>query len=491
MSRFRTCSLAFLVLLGAWPVATSANWPQFRGPAGNGLAAGKDRLPVQFGPGKNVLWKVPLPPGLSSPCIWGDRIFLTGRDPKGKKLETLCLDRRTGRTLWRKTAPADKLEKVHHTSSTAASTPATDGERVYVYFGSYGLLCYDFAGKELWKVPLPVPSTTYGSATSPVVAEGLLLIKRQGNDSSFLALNPRTGAIVWKKEKLPFDAGYALPLIVPHKDGSEVVIQGDRGIRAYALKDGKERWSRTGLFCAAIPTPIAAEGLLFFVVQYPGGDRDEPLKLPTFDDLLKKYDKNKNGKLERDEVKDVVLYSRDGVTSAGDIKLTSLFGFLDRNRDGSIDRFEWGLARLSLSFLRNSLLAVRPGARGALDNKHIAWQDSNSLPEIASPLCYQGRLYLVKHTPRGGIVSCLQAKTGKLLYRQRLGAAGLFYASPVAGDGKIYVPSLRGTVVVLEAGDKFKVLARNDLGEAIGATPALVDGVIYVRTDKHLYAFKE
>ena len=146
------------------------------------------------------------------------------------------------------------------------------------------------------------------------------------------------------------------------------------------------------------------------------------------------------------------------------------------------------LARLATGFLSNTLLAVRPGVKGAMSSKDIAWTEKNSLPEVSTPLCYQGRLYLVKHL---GILSCLDAKTGKLHFRQRLGAGGMYYASPVAGDGKVYVPSLRGVVVVLKASDKLEVLARNDLGEAIGATPAALDGVLYVRTDRHLYAFKE
>ncbi len=484
----RRLALFVLAALLGPALALEAHWPQLRGPGGEGVAKGKDKFPTQFGPAKNVLWKVSLPSGWSSPCIAGDRIFVTGFDAKTKKLETLCLDRLTGKMLWRNEAPVKKLESVHKTSSVAASTPASDGERVYVYFGSYGLLCYDLAGKELWKLPLPATRVRFGSGTSPVVAEGALLIKVQGEASSLLALDPRTGAVRWRKDRLPFEAGYSLPLVVPHKEGSEVILHGEKGIRAYALKDGKERWSRGGMFCTAVASPLAAEGLLFFVVQFAGGDSDDRLALPSFDALLKKYDKNKNGKLERDEVKSVVLYSRDGMTSEGDVKLGDIFSDIDRNKDGAIDRFEWTVARIGVGTIRNALLAVRQGARGELKSKDVVWQDDRSLPEVSSPLCYQGRLYLIKH---GGIVSCLDARTGKLLFRQRLGATGLFYASPVAGDGKVYVPSMRGTVVVLKASDKLEVLARNDLSEPIGATPALVGGTIYLRTEGHLYAFRE
>src|SRR5262245_55086895 len=166
---WQAAGLALALGLGATAGAGEANWPQFRGPDGRGVAEGKAKLPAKFGPTTKVLWKTALPAGWSSPCVWGTRIFLTGFDPKTKKLETLCLDRAKGGVLWRKAAPADALEKVHTTNSPAAATPATDGERVYVYFGSYGLLCYDLKGKELWKKPLPTPKTRFGSGTSPVV----------------------------------------------------------------------------------------------------------------------------------------------------------------------------------------------------------------------------------------------------------------------------------------------------------------------------------
>jgi outer membrane protein assembly factor BamB len=119
-------------------------WPQFRGPNSSGIGGGKP--PVQFGPGQNVQWKTPVGSGLSSPIICAECVFLTDFDPTSQKLATLCIDRRTGNILWRRAVAVEKIEKVHQLSSPAAATPATDGERVYVYFGSYGLLCYDLDG---------------------------------------------------------------------------------------------------------------------------------------------------------------------------------------------------------------------------------------------------------------------------------------------------------------------------------------------------------
>ncbi len=493
-----------MVRLSAWPAALflvlvlaagclhagDAGWPQFRGPGGEGIAPDGVKYPVSFGPDRNVLWKTPLPAGLSSPCIWGERIFLTGFDTKTRKLETLCLDRKSGKVLWRQAAAVKNIERVNHSNSPAAATPATDGERVFVYFGSCGLVCYDLAGNELWKKEVPAAGTRFGSATSPVVAGDVVLLKCQGGRSSLLALKGRTGDVLWKKDWSGGDVGYSLPLVHGGKDATEVIVHGEMGIRAYDLKDGKERWTIGGMRCQAVPTPIVAEGLLYFVVQFAGGDLDDKLKVPSFDELLKKYDKNKDGKLSRDEVKDVVLYSRDGVTKEGDIKLAHFFSTVDLNRDGYISRFEWGLVS-TVSMLapsNNSVLAVRPGGKGNVTYSHVAWRDRNSLPEVASPLVYRGRLYLIKD---GGILSCLEAKKGKLLFRKRLGSVALYHASPVAADGKVYVASARGVVLVLRAADKLEVLARNDLKEAIRATPAAVGGVLYVRTEGHLYAFRE
>jgi outer membrane protein assembly factor BamB len=157
--------LSVTLLCHAAAGAEPANWPQFRGPNGSGLSPDDQPAPLHFGPNTNRLWQTPLPRGHSSPCIWGDRIFVTGFDATNKSLETLCLERVNGKILWRKTAPALELEKsLHEFSSPAASTPATDGARVYLYLGGYGALAYDFKGEELWKRPLPMPPKDYGNA---------------------------------------------------------------------------------------------------------------------------------------------------------------------------------------------------------------------------------------------------------------------------------------------------------------------------------------
>lgn len=471
--------------------ATSAatRWPQFRGPGGAGVAADGMKLPASFGPDKNVLWKMALPAGHGSPCVWDDRIFLTGFDRDKKQLATLCLERKSGRLLWSKAAAAQTIEKVHSTSSPATATPVTDGRRVYVYFGSCGLLCYDFDGNELWKHPLPVASTRFGTGTSPVLAGEAVLVKCLGPTPSLLAVAADTGKQLWKVDNPRCGVGYSPPLVQGAGPDAEVVVHGETGVACFDLKDGKERWASLGLMASAIPLPVAAEGLIFVVSQIPGGDLDDRWKLPPFDELLKKYDQDKDGRLSRQELpKDLVLFSRGDPKGVGDITLNSVISFIDRDNDGFVSRFEWFAGSTMASMLSNTLVALRPHAAGAGKPPEVAWREKASLPEVPSPVYYRGRLYLVRNR---GLLSCWNTKTGKLLYEERVGATGNYYASPVAGDGKVYVCSAAGVVTVLEAGDTFRVLSKSDLGEPILATPALVDGKVYLRTEGHLYAFAE
>src|SRR5947207_3819242 len=142
----RTCfvllaTAALSISAGAAEKGGKASWPQFRGPDASGIGEGKP--PVQFGPGQKVLWKTPVGAGISSPIVWADRVFLTEFDRPNKQFATVCIDRRTGKILWRRTVTAAEIEKVHEVSNPAAPTPVTDGASVYVYFGSYGLVSYD------------------------------------------------------------------------------------------------------------------------------------------------------------------------------------------------------------------------------------------------------------------------------------------------------------------------------------------------------------
>ena len=403
-------------------------WPQFRGPNSAGLGEGTP--PVHFGPAQNVRWKTAVRPGLSSPIVWEGRIFLTEFDKAGKQLSTLCIDRRTGKILWRKTVSPNQIEEVHEISSPAGSTPVTDGERVYVYFGSYGLIAYDFDGNQKWERQLPLPENPYGAVASPILVGDLLVVNHQGKEAYLLALNRRDGQTVWKTDRSHFQYGWSTPVYWRHDGIDEIVVLGgdfspNQRLMAYNLKDGAERWWVGGLPPCGKSTPVIGGGMLFFAAP------------------------------------DIILE-----TAAE-----------KRNPERAAQIYANNQARV---------MAVRPGSKGELTQSEIAWSEKKGVPGVPSPLYYNGRLYTIQN---GGIVYSRVANTGELVYTGRVGAPGYYYSSPVAADGRIYISSEEGVVVVLDAGAEFKILATNRLDGAILATPALVDENIYVRTENQLYAF--
>jgi outer membrane protein assembly factor BamB len=163
------------------------------------------------------------------------------------------------------------------------------------------------------------------------------------------------------------------------------------------------------------------------------------------------------------------------------------FSQMDFNKDGVVTPAEWEGMRELFAKAGNALLAIRPGGKGDLTTTHVAWKSTRSLPYVSSPLYYKGRIYTVKN---GGLASAYDAKTGKVLFQdERVGAAGDYYSSAVAADDRIYVASQNGILLVLAAKDYLDVLARNNLGEPVMTTPAIVNGKLYARTAGHLYAF--
>ncbi|MCP4708487.1 MAG: PQQ-binding-like beta-propeller repeat protein [Planctomycetes bacterium] len=461
-------------------------WSQFRGVSGLGVAADEKELPVEFGKSKNLIWRCELPKGISSPCIYGDRIFVTSY--AAGKLETIGIDRGTGEILWRQAAEAEKIERVHQVSSPAVPTAATDGERIYVYFGSYGLLCYDFEGKEVWNKPLPMPVGVYGTGSSPILAGDTLILNcDSAQDSYMIALKCEDGETVWKIDRSQFIDGWATPMYWKRGEVEEVIVMGTTRLVAYDLKDGSERWSVAGLTDVPCCTAVRADGTLF-ITSFNMGRNPEIGGITIFDKMLEKYDENDDKQLDFDEIPgDFIILPRVGSEGEGDIPLNAFYPMLDESKDKQLSVDEWKKLEGFLEGMNNenALMAIKPGG-GEEKAGEILWRYNLGVPEVPSPLYYQGRVYMVMS---GGLVSCVDAVTGEQKFQGKLGASGAYYSSPVAGDGKIYVASIRGDITVFEAGDELKVLAKNLLRERTSATPAIVDGVIYVRTEKALYAF--
>ncbi len=491
---FSFAGLVGSISLAAATASVSAGWPQFRGPNGSGIASDDRAAPTDFGANQGLLWQTELSSGHSSPCIWGDRIFLTGFTAETKKLETICLDRTNGKILWRQPTPDVAIEKpVHKFSSPAASTPATDGERVYVYFGSYGILAYDFAGKEVWTRPLPTPPTHYGTASSPIVSGDLVLLQRDGNstNSQLLALEAKTGQTRWTAERPLSGESFSTPMIWKNGGKEEVIAVGNARLAAYDLRDGKERWWAPGISFQPIGVAVAGEGLLFASSSGVAGE-SEPPYIGTWEEILGKFDANKDGQLAKDEVPEnaTFIWRKDVPKEVRGNTIPYrwfLFDFFEGGKDGIFTATDWKEVEEFTAKNQNTLMAIRPGGSGNVASTHTPWKAGRGIPDMPSPLYYRGRVYLVMD---GGRLTTYEAKTGKIvLDRERLGASEQFASSPVAAGGNIYVASVTGKVVVIKAADTLEVLAINDLAESIVATPAIVAGRLYVRTAGHLYAF--
>jgi outer membrane protein assembly factor BamB len=461
------------------------HWGQFRGPNG-GVSTENKPLPVTFNENTNLIWKTPLGHGHSSPCVWGDRIFLTAI--ANNELETHCIDKHTGKTLWKKAAWYEFIERVHRVNSPASPTPVTDGKRVYVYFGSSGLLCYDFEGNEVWSRIMRTPPNLYGTSSSLLLAKGrLIFLDDNQRNSSLEAINPENGKTIWKVDRKEFKAGWSTPMLWNNDGVDEILVYGVWWLKAYDLKDGSERWSFPGLTDEPIIVPSTGDGLVY-LTSYNMKSNPEVIGLPEWKDLVKEYDRDGDGELTFSEAKaNKSILSRFDADGEGDHPLWGFHRFLDADKSGKVNEKEWAkmIAFLNSFKQENALMAVKPGVKEGEETK-VVWKHEKGVPECPSPLLYNGRIYMVKN---GGMISCLDSKTGELKYQDRLGAGGPYYASLITGDGKIFAASRRGVVTVFEAGDKLNVLARNDLKERIMATPAILDGKLYIRTENNLYAF--
>ena len=416
-----------------------------------------------------------MPPGHSSPCIWADKIVLTGL--ADDKLITFCVSRTDGHELWRIAAPAQKIEATHRIGSPAAPTPCTDGRLVYVYFGSFGVLAYDWNGKEVWRKPLPAPVVEFGTGASPILAdEKIIIVADQDVGSYLLALDAKTGAEVWRVDRSEFRRSFSTPLVWRHDGLEELIVAGSLWVRSYDLKDGRQRWSARGMARVSNASPVAADGLLFVSSWNVGGDEDDRVVMEPFEAFAAVNDTSKDGILIRDEF------------PKGPVK--DRFSQMDADKDERVTKAEYEMMRSMFAEAANQLFAIKPGGSGDITDTHVVWQVSKHLPYVSSPVVANGRVFTMKN---GGLASCYDARSGSPIYQaERVAAPGDYYSSAASADGRIYVASQRGTVVVLDSASiTLKVLARNELHAAIFASPAIVDGVIYLRTDKHLFAFGE
>lgn len=466
-------------------------WPNFRGPNCSGVAAPDQNPPIIFSPDKNILWKTNLPEGHSSPCIWGDNIFITGFNEEGKLLKMFCLNRKNGTIKWEKNISVKEFEPDNSLNNPATATPATDGERVYFYFSSYGILCYDFDGKLKWELPLLIPKSHHGMGTSPIVTGDLVFLNFLGqwDDPRLLAINKYNGSTVWKYS-LPkrdnYDGdSYSTPVI--YKD--QAIIYTSDDVAGYDIKTGQRIWRFAIGVYDAVCTPVIGKDIIYTAGHSTFGNPDMLAQLPDFSKIAAKYDKNGDSLIDINEIKDFyfLMYPEKPEISVK-VYVSDYFGMVDKDNSGSFNRTEWKqlIDYLGSFYAKEGIKAIKLGGEGDVTLANNLWNNPELASHVSSPLYYNNHVYMIRD---GGIISCFDAENGRVLYRGKTGAAGAYFSSPVAARGRIYIASRNGIVTVIDAGDKMKILAQNNLGENITATPAVVDNKLYLRTAKSLYAF--
>lgn len=443
------------------------DWAQFRGGNAKGVSSSKG-LPAEFSAEKNIAWKARVGDGVGSAIIKDGVVYASGM-AGDSKAAMHAFDAATGAAKWRTEFETGTLPRITPPNSHAAATPATDGERVYIHFSTIGLLAFDCAtGKEAWRYSMPRPAylMDWGAASSPIVHDGMVIFCQDDDLTPFLvAVDAKTGKKKWKTQRKDMLAGYAVPVICL----GDIVVAGSGKMKGYDPATGAEKWTCNTLLRTIMTTPVVHDGIIYIAVQ-SYGDSTRTLKHA----LLEWLDTNQDKILARDETPK---------------EFHERFDASDKNKNGLIDPDEIDTAFQSPDNMAaggNIIQAIKGGGSGDVTKTHLLWNvDAKTPSNIASPLLYNGRLYLVKS---GGMSSCYDAKDGKTLWdRSRLGNFGDYFASPVAADGKVYFAGKNGFIVVLEDGPQMKVLGKHDLGEEIIATPSIADGRMVVRTRENLF----
>ncbi len=441
----------------------------------HGLAPEGMVLPTEFDEGEERLWRLELPPGISTPCLCGDSIFVTTYVAESKELATVALDRTTGQVRWKQVAPAKTLEAFHAVGSPAASTPACNGTQVFSFFGSYGLLCYDLNGNLLWERPMGPFQDEFGASSSPVlVGDKVILSEDHDIDSFLIALNQNTGEVVWKTVREEATRSYSTPVVFDNNGRTEILLAGSRQLAAYDPGDGKKLWWFDGLSRIVDSTPVVVNGKIYFATWTPGGDSDDRIRMEPFPTALMSFDKNSDREIGKDELPE------------GNPILERFFR-IDLSQNQRLDQQEWEKHAHVFERAQNMAAAVRPGTAGALPAESTNWRYQRGLPTVPSSVVYDGVLYMVKD---GGILTSLDAANGEMLKQARLPGGGNYYASVVAGDGKVYLINEGGVVTILKAGRDWSIVGSHDLKERVLATPVIDDGLMLIRTENALYAFR-
>lgn len=439
-----------------------------------GTAAVGTPLPTDFTTDAKLLWRTPLQSGHSTPCVSGDSIFLTTFDATKQELATVALERQSGQVRWTHVVPTKNFEQVHATGSLATPTPASDGKHVYVFFGSYGLLCYDWVGNVIWERPMGPFQDEFGAASSPILVDGKVILVEDHDVNSFIiAIDQKTGETIWEAPREEATRSYSTPLLLERDGKEQVLVAGSLRLTSYDVKTGERLWWYDGLSRIVDSTPVVHEGIVYLATWTPGGDVGERITMEPYEEALRQYDSNQDGGITRDEL------------PAASPVLERFFR-IDLNQDQSLDEVEWSKQAEIFARATNVALALTPGDRGPLGDQYVRWTYQRGLPTVPSSVVYDGTMTMVKDS---GIVTVLDASNGELIKQLRAEGRGNYYASLVAGDGKVYLTSEGGVITVLRSGSEPEVLASFDFQERIMATPVIAGEQFFVRTEVALYCY--
>jgi len=414
------------------------DWPQWRGARATGVSTEKN-LPERWSATENIAWKSPIAgTGISTPVVSGGRIFVTSQIGNGisrqgprlvqgadataageRALRTAAkddgqvwfvveaFDRASGKRAWEyRLAAEGALPAVHDKHNLASSSPITDGELVFAWFGTGQIVALDKAGKLVWKRHLGQeisPFTiNWGHSSSPALFGDLLILLCDHEPASYLlAVDKRTGKERWKVDRGKGRSSYSTPFVVETSAGPELVVNSSERIDAYDPRTGAFLWHAGDANRFPIPSPVLHDGILYASRGYRSGP----------------------------------------------------------------------------------YMAIRPGGRGDVSSSHVIWNVPTGAPYVSSIVQYNGLIYMATDN---GILSIADAKTGSRVWQGRV--EGVFSASPVAGDGKVYLLAESGETIVLRAGPGAEIIARNSIGERALASMAISEGRLFIRTDEHLVA---
>lgn len=490
------CAQAVLAILSICCMATTGrgdDWPQFRGANCRGVSTETRPLPVRFSTTENLRWSADVGEGVGGAVVAAGRVFVSGMTGD-ETVSLFAFDATSGRQLWRRDWPTGPLAEIHKSNSQASSTPAADAGRVYFYFSTLGLLAVDAkSGQDAWQQKLATPFFVFkwGPGMSPVLHRDLVLFCQDDDlNPAFYAFDRATGKLRWQDDRLDMAVNYSHPVVCTVDGRDEIVVAGTGMLIGYDPATGKRQWHAKVMLRNIKTTPVCHDGVIYISVQSAG----------IANQWLASVDRattgNNDNKIDKAEMQAFV-----GKLPIPEAFFRRTFDRGDGNQDGFLEGRELDKAFLhpdnfaGADFTASGenaadqyVLAVRGGGTGDVSRTHLMWKHKTKFTDhIVSPWLSGGRMFLVKE---GGITTVFDAEKGEPLRgAKRVGSGGGYFASPVGGDGKIYLAGENGQVVVLKDGPDFEELAVNDVGESILATPAIAGGNLLVRTRTRLMCF--